>query len=95
MTTRAETVDIDHGRLDQLKPLGFERNALALGRTDLRDAPRAWIFQCTNHPRWSNDPIGGQGRGGMRQLQDRKRVITLTDPDRNRLTRQPLLLVTT
>ena len=95
MATRTEAVDIDHRRFDEFEPLGLERNALALGRTDRRQAPRARILKRTNHPRWSNGSISRQGRGGMRQLQDCERVVTLPDSDRNRLTRQPPLLVTT
>ena len=93
MPPRSKPIDVDHGRFDQFEPLGFERNTLALRHTDRGQAPGAGVFQCPHDMWWSHDPVGCQGGGGMRELQDRERVIALTDADRNRFTGQPLLFI--
>ena len=92
LATGTKSIHINHGGFHQLQPFRLQRDTGALRRGHRGLSTATWVFERTHHPRLAHDPVGRQARRRARELQDGKRVIALTNTDRNRFTRQPLLL---
>ncbi|CPP66361.1 Uncharacterised protein [Bordetella pertussis] len=90
---RAGAHHVRHGALDHVDVLLLERDAVVerdLGRVD---RARARVANRVHQVRTPIQAAVGQGRGGLRQLQQRERVVALPDRHGNRFAGIPALAI--
>ena len=86
-------VDSDHRLLDDFDMLAFPGQDAQGFRLDHRFLAGATIGNVLHEVRPEHDPVIGDDRGRLRQLDRRVGVIALADTDRDRFAGKPLLLL--
>ncbi|EDT37309.1 hypothetical protein BamMEX5DRAFT_6912 [Burkholderia ambifaria MEX-5] len=81
-----------HPALHDVDVALLERNHFAFLRHGQVACPRDRILDFLHEVRLHHDAVVRERRGGMRELQDRVRVVALADPEADRLAVEPLLL---